>query len=109
MIRPQRTLALLAMVIIGIGPPSLAVAADDGAKIFEEQCAVCHYPQKKPLDQKHMTRAEWKLAVDDMIEKENVNPAPPKAKIEILLDYLVKAHGPASGAAADPPASPGKN
>ena len=108
MIRPKMTLAAVAMVIIGIGPPSLAVAADDGAKIFEEQCAPCHYPEKKPLDQKHMTRAEWKLAVEDMIEKENVNPAPPKAKIEILLDYMTKTFGVAGGAAADPAASPGK-
>jgi hypothetical protein len=69
-----------------------AVAADDGSKIFVDSCSGCHTAKVRPLDNLHLTRDQWKEAVERMIDQ---GAEVPKGRMQELLDYLVKNHGPA--------------
>ncbi len=89
---------MLCATLLAFSAPCLA--ADDGAKIFAEACSGCHRPKMQPLDNKHMTREQWKEAIDRMIELDRLDPKPSKEKQAILLDYLVSTHGPADTAPA---------
>ncbi len=75
--------------------PHFVLAADDGAKTFKEVCSSCHTAKVRPLNNKHLTREQWKQAVDKMID---LGVEVPKAKIPDLLDYLVSTQGPAGAA-----------
>lgn len=85
------TLTALGISIISC----FAVAADDGTKIFAESCSPCHSAKMRPLDNKHLTREQWKDTIDRMIDQ---GAEVPKKKIPELLDYLVQTHGPAATA-----------
>lgn len=74
--------------------PPPALAADDGASIFAQACALCHTPTRRSLDKKRLTRHEWEAATERMI---GYGAQVPKAKLPELLNYLVRSHGPASG------------
>lgn len=75
--------------------PRWALAADDGPKIFEDNCSTCHTPKKKPLDKKQMTREKWKEAIDLMIEKDKLDEPLSKPNYATLLDWFATTHGPA--------------
>jgi len=84
--------------LFGLTTPPFALAADDGAKTFKEVCSSCHTAKVRPLNNKHLTREQWKQAVDKMID---LGVEVPKGKIPDLLDYLVRVQGPAGAAAGD--------
>lgn len=94
----HKILLVLCTTLLGLITPCLAAAADEGAKIFEEVCTQCHTPKRQPLDNKHLTRQEWK----DTIEQRMIGYGAeiPKGKMGDLLDYLVRTRGPV-GTATD--------
>lgn len=92
--QPYKILLPLCLTMIGFATPITTVAAESGAKIFEDACSDCHHPKKKPLDDKRMTKAEWKEKVDLMIEKDKLDPPLKADEYSILLDWLVSTHGP---------------
>ena len=98
--RLHGTCLFACLMLLGFATPQPAVAADDGAKIFADACSDCHKPNKKPLDDTHMTRARWKEAVDSMIEKDKLDVPLTPEKYSILLDWLVSTHGPTDAAAS---------
>jgi len=90
-----KTYLILSAMVLWFAQPFVALAADDGAKFFEEDCSEeCHNPNKKPLTVKNMSRTEWKDAINIMLEKERLDPVPSKERISVLLDYLVSHFGP---------------
>ena len=86
------------LTLFGFTTPHFALAADDGAKTFKEVCSSCHTAKVRPLNNKHLTKEQWKQAVDKMID---LGVEVPKGKIPDLLDYLVRTQGPAGAAAGD--------
>jgi len=89
---------LITWMLLGAGAAGIAVAADDGARIYAESCSGCHTPKVRPLDNLHLTREQWKTEVDRMIDQ---GAEVPKKKMADLLDYLVDTHGPAGTAPAE--------
>ena len=85
------------LTLLGFTAPHFALAADDGAKTFKEVCSSCHTAKVRPLNNKHLTKEQWKQAVDKMVA---LGVEVPKEKIPDLLDHLVRTQGPA-GAAGD--------
>ena len=63
---------------------------DPGAAIYEDYCTTCHNAKTRPLNDKRMTRAQWKAAVDKMI---GMGTPLEQDEIPPLLDYLVRTHG----------------
>ncbi len=88
---------ILFCLLLGFSVPCLAVAVDDGAKVFEESCSPCHSAKVRPLDSTHLSRRQWEETIDRMID---MGTEVPKKKKAELLDYLVSTHGPA-GVATD--------
>jgi len=94
---------LLCTFFAGIGTSCGAIAADaDVAAYFQTDCVSCHQRKKKPIDDKHLSRTEWKESIDKMLELGKLDPVPSKEFITSLLDWLEKTHGPADSAAAAP-------
>ena len=91
-----------AALAIGVAASSSAIAADDPAFYFEDQCVDCHHTKKKPIEDKHLSREEWKKAIDKMLELEKLDPVPTSQFISVLLDWLAKTHGPTDTAVAPP-------
>ncbi len=87
---------IVCSALIGLAAPGLAVAADGGAKVFEEVCTQCHTPTRNPLDDKHLSRDEWKETLERM---KGYGAEIPKEKMPELLDYLARVKGPAGAAA----------
>lgn len=91
--------AILAMAFLGTG---LAFADDKGGKpagdkakaLFEAKCAMCH-PLSRSLDQKK-DRDGWTATVTRMKNVQGCPISDDEAKT--IVDYLVKARGPAAGA-----------
>ena len=79
--------------MFGFAAPSIAAAADDGAKLVADACSSCHTAKTRPLEKMHFTRAEWADAVERMI---GYGAEVPKDKMSALLDYLAQAYGPAA-------------
>ncbi len=67
-------------------------AADDGAKIFEDNCTRCHNVQavKDKLKGKQLTRPELVDTIDRM---KGFGAEVPRGKQDALLDYLVQMFG----------------
>jgi mono/diheme cytochrome c family protein len=86
-------LALLIATMPGYLFPNLVVAADDGAKIYQESCLSCHTAKMRPLEKMNLTREQWTVAIDRMIEQ---GAEVPKGKMTQLLDYLSRTNGPAA-------------
>lgn len=95
--QPYKNFLFLCAALLGFATPCLAVAAGDGAKIVAEVCSRCHTASTRPLDKMHLTREQWNEAIERMM---GYGAEVPNGKIPELLDYLVRAHGPA-GAATD--------
>jgi hypothetical protein len=88
--------ALAAVAVALAGAVMTARAADeDPAAYFENECLDCHRLKKKPIEDKHLTRQEWKDAILKMIELDKLDPLPSKQYIEVMSDWLAKNHGPA--------------
>lgn len=86
---------LLGAAVLASAPPIFSMEADEGAKIVAEVCSGCHSAEVRPLDNIRMTREQWKETIDRMIEN---GAEISKGKIPVLLDYLVRTHGPISSA-----------
>jgi len=95
--RTHGILPLLCSTLFVLTGPQTTLAADEGAKTFEEICTQCHTATRQPLDNKHLTREQWNEAIERM---KGYSAEVPKGKMAELLDYLVRTNGPA-GAAAD--------
>ncbi len=95
-----RKLASLVAASTLAAAPRLAVRADGGEKIFTESCASCHDAKTRPLDSVRMTREKWKDAVERM-EGQGAD-VPRGKKLDVLLDWLVRTHGPDVPAKATP-------
>lgn len=63
-----------------------AVAAEGGAKTFEEVCTQCHTAKRQPLNKLQLSKEQWKDAIERMA---GYGAEVPKAKLPDLLDYLV--------------------
>jgi mono/diheme cytochrome c family protein len=98
--KPPKVFLLYGAMVLALVAPRLALSADDGAKIFEDECSDCHNGKKKPLDKKQMSRKEWEDAIKTMIEKDKLDPVPSKERRAALVDWLVLTRGPAK----EPPA-----
>jgi mono/diheme cytochrome c family protein len=92
MMQTRTTLPLLFLTLLVSTVPQTTLAADEGAKTFEEVCTQCHTPKKQPLDKQHLTRDQWKEAIERMA---GYGAEVSKGKMADLLDYLVRTNGPA--------------
>lgn len=72
-------------------------AVEPGAKVFQDSCLTCHKGNQS-IDHVRQSRAQWKEAVDRMIDSSFVDPVPSKDKLALLLDYLAKTRGPSEAA-----------
>lgn len=88
-----KLIPLIFMSLLGLVRPSLALAADDGGKIFATACLACHTAKKQPLDKVRLSREGWNEAITRMI---SYGAEIPKGKLPELLDYLVKMRAAAS-------------
>lgn len=71
--------------------PAVAVAADEGEKVYQETCTSCHDAKTRPLDQIRLTRDQWKDAIERM-EGQGAQ-IPSGKKLAALLDWLERTHG----------------
>jgi cytochrome c5 len=76
----------------------VAVAADEGEKVYKDVCTQCHDAKTRPLDGMHLTREKWKEAIEKM--EGMGTDVPSGKKLDELLDFLVRTRGPESGAPA---------
>ena len=90
----MRGLLIAGSVAVVPAATSPAAAAADPAAYFQSECVECHELRKKPIDDKHMSRDEWKKSIDKMLELEKLDPVPSKPFLSELLDWLEKTHGP---------------
>jgi hypothetical protein len=72
------------------------IADMSGAQTFAEACTICHRTNQRPLNSLHLTKAQWKEAIERM---ENYRRGVPEAKRPALLDYLVAMTSAAPGPA----------
>ena len=66
-------------------------AKDPGKAAFETHCGACH-SLALPRSQ-HLDRANWRWVVDDMVNEFGADWLDAETQ-EIIIDYLVKNHGP---------------
>ncbi len=95
---------LISRILTATGAAALLAAAaaiparaadDEGAKVYQDTCVGCHSPTGLTLEEHHLSRAEWKEAVDRMAEMNRIDPPLKKDRYEKLLDWLAATHGPA--------------
>lgn len=85
----------LSLIVLGTftvaGAPR-SFAADDGAKVFEDNCVRCHNVQgvKDKLKGKQLTRPEWIETIDRM---KGLGAEVPRGKQDALVEYLVQTFG----------------
>jgi cytochrome c5 len=79
--------------VAALAAPRSALAQDAGAKAFAETCSACHSAKVRPLDQKRMSKDEWKKAVDKMVD---MGAEIPKDKAAQIVEYLGRTQGPDS-------------
>jgi hypothetical protein len=97
MMKTPAILPLVFPALFVLSVPQIALGADEGARTFEDVCTQCHSPKRNPLDNKHLTKDQWKEAIERMA---GYGAEVSKNKLPDLLDYLVRSNGPA-GAAPD--------
>ena len=96
--RPLRKFAPILAVAATLVAPGYAARADEGEKLVQESCGKCHNAKTRPLSGYHLTREKWKDAIERM---EGMGADVPSGKkLDVVLDYLVRTHGP-EGAAPD--------
>ena len=84
---------LCLVVVPVLAAPRFAVAQEAGAKVYAEICSSCHSAKVRPLDQKRMSKDEWKKAVDKMVD---MGAEIPKDKAAQVVEYLARTQGPES-------------
>ena len=87
-----KRLLTISIITIGLILPHLVIASSDGATIYEEACTGCHNAGSRPLDNVHLSKAQWKESVEQMASLGAEVPS--GKKLEMLLDYLVIHKGP---------------
>lgn len=70
-------------------------ASDPGAAIYQDFCTSCHSAKTRPLDDVRLTREQWKASIEKMIA---MGTALSDDEVPVLLDYLVRTHGPTTAA-----------
>jgi cytochrome c5 len=96
MSRPNLLVLPLIAATFVVGSRPVAAAAEEGEKVFQESCTKCHNAKEHPLDAIHLSRKDWKDAVERM---EGMGTEVPHGKkLDALLDWLERTHGPAGGA-----------
>ena len=92
----RKTAFLPVLLSLAVLPSTLSGAEEKGLekgeKIYRTVCCECH-KGKESLEDKRMSRAKWKEAVDRMVDSSFMDPAPSKGDLAALLDYLEKAKG----------------
>jgi hypothetical protein len=91
----SRTLPrLLAALALVSAPLVSARAADEGESIYTATCTKCHDAKNHPLDAVRLPREKWKDQVERM---EGLGAEVPTGKkLDALLDWLARTHGPDS-------------
>lgn len=82
-------LGLAIVLVLSTVEVPLALALEDGAKILEQRCTVCH-PSSRPKS-KQKTPEQWNATVTRMMSKGA--QLTPEEK-QILVDYLSKTYKP---------------
>jgi hypothetical protein len=85
-----------AVLLTMMGVPA-AAAEDEGAKVFQDACTRCHNAKEHPLDAVRLARDKWKSEVERM--EGNGAEIPSGQKLNALLDWLERTHGPGSAPA----------
>jgi len=89
----------LVCFLIALAGPHVVAAADEGEKVYEESCSPCHNAKSHSHEAVHLSRKEWKDAIERM---EGMGTEVPSGKkLSALLDYLERTHGVDDGPAAD--------
>lgn len=89
----KRVLGVLSSVVIAVLSlgATPALAADEGVQVFQKTCVQCHTKDQRPLEDKRLTREEWKEAVKKMAE---IGVELPTGKdLAALYEYLVRTYG----------------
>ncbi len=94
----SKLIPLLAVALPLTGA-STAAASDEGEKIYQETCTVCHNAKSHPLDTVRLSREKWKEAVERM--EGMGTDIPSGKKLSDLLDYHVRTYGPEKAAPAE--------
>ena len=95
----DRSALPLLCAVIALAPPRFVAAADEGEKVYQESCSPCHNAKSHPHDAVHLSRPQWKDAIERM---EGLGTEVPSGKkLSALLDYLERTHGVDGGPAAE--------
>jgi hypothetical protein len=70
------------------------IADMSGAQTFVEACTICHRKDNRPLKNLHLTKEQWKEAIERM---EDYRRGVAEAKRPALVDYLVAMTSAAPG------------
>jgi len=98
---PSLVKAALPLVcfLIALAAPRGVSAADEGETVYQQSCSPCHNAKSHPHDAVHLSRQQWKDAIERM---EGMGTEMPSGKkLSALLDYLERTHGVDGGPAAD--------
>ncbi len=95
----NRPVLPLCCAVIALTVPRAVVAADEGEKVYQDSCTSCHNAKSHPLEAVHLSRQQWKDAVERM---EGMGTEVPSGKkLAALLDYLERTHGADGGSTAE--------
>jgi hypothetical protein len=90
----RRPLGFLLAATLVLAAPRGAVAEEEGEKVFVSTCLQCHGPSSRPLDAIRLDRKKWESEIERM---EGLGAdIPTGKKREVLVDWLVRTHGPDS-------------
>ncbi len=83
----------LSLLVVATGAPRKVRAGDDGEAVFNQNCQLCHTPERVRV--KHLTREEWQQIIEKMIGF-GCPIRSSKRNQRLVLDYLVRTQGPGS-------------
>ncbi len=86
--------SLLVLFVLSVGPPRPSAGADEGEKVFQENCSFCHTVDRAKA--KHLTRGEWQDIINRMVGF-GCSISSSRKKQEEVLEYLARTQGPPAG------------